>query len=57
LRLRDFRGAPTLIVTARKATLAEVAELEKLYEDTSPEGDDEADDDDTDDDPEADDDE
>ena len=57
LRLRDFKGSPTLIVTARKVTLAEVAELEKLYEDTSPEGDDEADDDDTDDDPEADDDE
>ena len=44
LRLRDFNGAPTLIVTARKATLAEIAELEKLCED----GDAEADDDDTD---------
>lgn len=55
LRLRDFSGSPTLILTARKATLAEVAELERLYdEDASPE---EADDTDTDPDSEADDDE
>jgi hypothetical protein len=46
------RGSPTLFVTARKVTLAEVAELEKLYEDTSPE---EADDTDADPDSEADD--
>jgi hypothetical protein len=52
LSLRDFRGSPTLFVTARKVTLAEVAELEKLYEDTSPE---EADDTDADPDSEADD--
>jgi hypothetical protein len=59
LSLRDFRGSPTLFVTARKVTPAEVAELEKLYEDTSPEGDGAADDDDTgaDSDSEADDDE
>ena len=46
LRLREFRGAPTLIVSTRKATLAEVTELEKLYEETAPaEGEDEGDED------------
>jgi hypothetical protein len=50
--VRMFKGADTYIITARKPTESELSELERLMDETVPDG--EPDDDDGDDDPDGD---